>query len=222
MRKPFCALVSVIWLLRPQTTTAQGTTYISNLDQAAGGSMVVGSDSWLAESFFTGTNLPGYSLSSVQLKTVPASGAASGFSVAIYSNDPNNFRYPGNRLGELTGPDPAAGGIYAYTAANITLSPSTYYFVVVTAATSIANGAYSWSYAGVSSYTASGGWQLGPYHHSSADGSVWNRTAVPNMHFAVDASPVPEPAVAALMGIGLACLLLGRHKRNRVGEMRPF
>ena len=172
--------------------------------------MVVGSDSWLAESFFTGTNLPGYSLNSVQIKTVAASGTPGGFSVAVYSGSPNNFRYPGASLGELTGPDPASGGIYAYTAANIALSPSTYYFVVVTAATPIASGAYSWSYADVSSYPGRGGWQLGPYHNSSADGSVWNRTAVPNMHLAVKASPVPEPAAAALVAIGLACLALAR------------
>jgi len=177
--------------------------------------MAVGSDVWLAESFFTGTNLGGYDLTSVQLKTAPASGVPSGFSVAIYADDPKNFRYPGNHLGSLAGPDPEAGGIFTYTASGISLSPSTYYFVVLTAATSVTNGAHAWSFADVSSYTSSGGWFLGPYHHSSPDGSLWNRVAVPDFQFGVEAAAVPEPSVSVLAGFGLSCLALWRRERRQ-------
>ena len=62
---------------------AQGTTYLSNLGQVSSGSLVLGSDAWIAQSFYTGTSPDGYYLNSVQLLTVPAVGSPSGFAVSV-------------------------------------------------------------------------------------------------------------------------------------------
>jgi hypothetical protein len=62
------------------------TAYLSNLGQSSTGSLAVGSDSWLAASFGTGTNEGGYELNSIQLAMTDASGNPSGFTVMIYTN----------------------------------------------------------------------------------------------------------------------------------------
>jgi hypothetical protein len=52
-------IVLAVVLSAPQITQAQGTTYLSNLGEPSTGSLAVGSDSWLAVSFGTGTNVGG-------------------------------------------------------------------------------------------------------------------------------------------------------------------
>ena len=147
--------------LAPQIVQAQGTmTYLSNLNQASAGSLAVGSDSWLAAGFGTGNNANGYVLNSIQLGMTDASGNPSNFTVMIYANAGPTGIFPGSSLGTLDGSlNPATGGIFTYTpASNLTLSPSTFYYIVLTAGTTVANGAYDWSYAGANSYNPSGGW----------------------------------------------------------------
>src|SRR5271167_2904240 len=49
--------------------------------------------------------------------------------------------------------NPTTAGIYTYTpASSFSLLPGTGYFIVLTAATSVANGPYDWSHAGTYSY----------------------------------------------------------------------
>src|ERR1035441_4891149 len=64
MRKTIISgiIASVFGLLAPQIIQAQGTTYLSNLDQSSVGSVAVGSDSWLAGIFNTGHKLDGRGL----------------------------------------------------------------------------------------------------------------------------------------------------------------
>jgi hypothetical protein len=54
--------------------------------------------------------------------------------------------HPGNRVGTLTGSlNPLTSGIYTFTPAeSLTLSPNTQYFIVLTAGTPVADGAYQW------------------------------------------------------------------------------
>src|SRR5258705_1367541 len=106
--KSYLLFISTVLVATVVLVQAQGTTYISNLGQASGGSVVVGSDSWRAESFLTGTNPGGYTLDSIQLLTTLASGNPSGFSISVYSSNAMNFRYPGNSIGPLNRPDPSA------------------------------------------------------------------------------------------------------------------
>jgi len=128
---------------------AQGTI-MSNLGLTPTGSLGVGSDSWIAQQFFSeynANNTSAYVVTSVQLLMDPGSGNPGGFTVSIYSGSSG----PQKDLGALSGPDPSAGGLFTYTSSGITLlpynniNPPTDYFIVVTGATPVGQGAYAWS-----------------------------------------------------------------------------
>ena len=121
-----------IGLLTQQIIPAQGTLYVSNLGQTSTGSYAVGSDSWYAAVFVTGTNVGGYLLDSVQLAMTDAAGNPSSFAVMIYSEKlPAIAILPGSSLGILDGSaNPSTTGIYTYTDdANITLVSDAYYYM---------------------------------------------------------------------------------------------
>ncbi|MGH7990209.1 MAG: choice-of-anchor R domain-containing protein, partial [Limisphaerales bacterium] len=203
-----------ITLFTCRTIQAQGTTYVSNLDQTPTGSAEIGSDSWIAQEFDTLTTDPNtYILNSVQLLLNPASGSPSEFSVQIYSSPLNDA--PQQNLGNLSGSaDPSAGGLFTYTASGITLSPDMAYFVVVTAATPVAQGAYVWSAA--NSFTRTGNWTIDDVYYSSANGSSWTETIRQDVfQMAIYATPVPEPETVALFGVGLVALSFWRFRQNK-------
>ena len=210
MRKPIISGItaSVFGLLAPQILQAQGTTYLSNLDQSSVGSLAAGSDSWLAATFETGTNPGGYVLNSIQLAMTDAVGSTGGFMVMLYAPASGSF-LPGSSLGTLNGSlNPVTSGLYTYTpAANLTLAPRTTYSIVLTAGTTVANGAYEWSYAGINSYNPTDDWGtlsgvLGGAWTSSNGSSPWigNEGAFPQ--FAVNGTGVPEPGVLGLFVLG--------------------
>jgi hypothetical protein len=216
-------IVFAVALLAPQILQAQGTmTYLSNVDQASAGSLSVGSDSWLAALFITGTNSSGYTLDSIQLEMTSASGNPSGFTVMIYSKSPSDIGvFPGSSIDTLDGSlNPTTAGIYTYTPAlNLTLSASTDYFIVLTAGTTVANGAYDWSFMNTASYNPSGGW-LGAVTLSSGNGSsLWTRLGANSQYdyseFSIDAIPIPEPCVLALSGLG-GLLFLWHRRKSKV------
>src|ERR1041384_3547059 len=104
--------VLAVALSVPQITQAQGTTYLSNLGGTPVNSAAVGSDSWLAASFYTGNNPGGYFLDSFQLRMNDASNSPSGFAVMLYTTG----LFPRSSLGSLSGsPNPSTAGIYTYT-----------------------------------------------------------------------------------------------------------
>jgi hypothetical protein len=203
-------------LLLPQIMPAQGTLYLSNIGQPSDGSRVVGSDAWITQAFGTGTNVGGYNLNSIQLLMSAASGSPTGFSISVYSHDANDSRFPGSSLGSLGGPDPAAGEIFIYNTAGISLLPSTTYYVVLTAATPVADGAYSWTFTSSLSVNSGDGWSMaGGFRYSSVDGLDWNRIAGPLFQFGVNATVVPEPATFALASLGLVCLSFCRRENRQ-------
>ncbi len=208
-------ILSALALLTPQTSPAQGTVYVSNLNQPSTAGAPVASDSWFAESFETGTNPGGYTLNSIQLMLGLASGNPGGFGVSIYSE--NIHKFPGDSLASLTGStSPAAGGLFNYAASDVALLPSAYYFIVITAATPVAAGSYSWSVANNFTYSSADNWVLGPYYYASADGSVWTRNGHP-FEFVITATAVPEPSSLMLLGLGgLMFLGLARRKAKAV------
>ena len=124
--KILIVIVLTAGLFTSQTMQAQGTLYVSNLGQTSTGSESIGNDSWLAQIFRTGTKSGGYVLNSVQLLMDATSGSPGGFSVSIYSS-----LNPANKLGNLSGSDPSTGGVFTYTASDLILSPSTYYFTSI-------------------------------------------------------------------------------------------
>ncbi len=209
MRKIILSLFPVFGLLLPLMGEAQDTLYVSNLGQTPTGSASIGSDAWIAQRLITGTDSNGYNLDSIQLLMDASSGSPIGFNVSIYNFSGGN---PQNNLGSLTGLDPSVGGVFTYTASGITLSPSTFYFVVVTAATPIAQGAFVWS--ATRGFTqGSDMWAIDDGYLSSTDGSSWAFHIRQNVfQLAIDATPIPEPATYALAGLGLAALSFWRRK----------
>ena len=206
--------VFALAVLPPQILQAQGTTYLSNLDQSSSGTLAVGSDSWLAAPFGTGFNAGGYVLDSAQLSLTDASGSPSGFAVMIYAagiSGPLPVSYLVTLHGSL---DPVAAGVYTFTpASTLTLRPGVFYDVVLTAETPIAAGAYEWSFATTSSYNPSGGWFAGLSVLTSGNGSPpsWHVSAGNYAQFAINAS-VPEPSALALLALG--GFLFFWHRRN--------
>jgi len=201
-------------LVLPRMLPAQGTIYLSNLDYTSVTNTVVGNDSWRAADFRTGTNSLGYTLNSIKLLMDPASGNPSGFNVMLYSGG----SVPGNYLGSLSGSDPATGGVFTYAASSLTLLPATFYYVVLTSGTSVADGAYNWSVASVGQSTVSDGWRLGGGYFGSSDGASWTPYRPNPFQFAVDATAIPEPAFCALVGLGLVGLRFWRCQRRPVKE----
>jgi hypothetical protein len=211
----------VVAVSAAQMSRAQGTvTYLSNLGQASTGSVAVASDSWVAAAFRTGTNVPGYSLDSIQLAMTAASGTPSGFTVMVYSNVPPVGVGPGGSLATLNGSlDPVASGIYTYTpAGTLTLWPFTAYYIVLTAGTAIANGENEWSLAATNAYNPNAGWEAGGTWTSS-DGSSWHSSTLRYLQFAINGTPVPEPSTLGLLALG--GLVLVRHRRKAKAVQGP-
>lgn len=202
----------------PQITQAQGTTtYLSNLDQPSSGSLPVGSNSWLAIEILIGGSRAGYSLDSIQLAMTDASGNPNGFTVMLCSNAPIAFG-PGPVLGTLNGSlSPVSSGIYTYTpASNLTLKPGPY-FIVVTAGTAIADGAYGWSLAGAPPYDPVTGWVEVGGIFTSSNGSSWPLPTDGYFQFAISATPaVPEPSLLGLLALGGLFLVWHRRKGKAV------
>lgn len=205
MKKTIAAIVCVISLLPLRTTQAQGVLYVSNLGLPAAGSGAIGSNSWFAQTFVTGSNPGGYVLSSVQLLMDAPLGTPGGFTVSIYSKtgDPHSEHEPGDSpqasLGSLTGSEPTTVGIFSYTTPGIVLSPHTFYFVVVTAATSTNDSSYTWS--ATSGLTQSKGFTIDDEFFGSSDGSTW--TWYPRQRtfqIGLYASAVPPPNLSIVSG----------------------
>jgi len=216
MRKTIISgiIASVLGLLAPQIIQAQGTTtYLSNLGQPSAGSQPVGSNSWLAATILTGHNRAGYSLDSIQLAMTDASGNPSGFTVMLCSNAPIALG-PGPVLGTLNGSlSPVSSGIYTYTpASNLTLTPNSQYFVVITAGTAVADGAYAWSLAGAPPYDPVTGWVEVGGIFTSSNGSSWPLPTDGYFQFAINATAVPEPSTLRLLALG--GFFLVRHRRK--------
>lgn len=195
----FLAAISVM-----QFAQAQGTVYISNLDQTSARNNPVGSDSWYAADFYTGNNADGYTLDSIELAMTAAIGSPSSFTVMLYSMVGSRAPFPGSYLVALHGsPNPSTTAIFAYTSGSTyLLSPNTGYFMVLTSGTTIANGAYNWSNVSAISYQT-GGWLNDSGIYYSSNGSSWAIAGGSdwNAQFAVTATAIPEPSSLVLFGL---------------------
>jgi hypothetical protein len=194
-------IVLVLGLVVPETARSQGTLFVSSLGQPSTGSAALGSDSLLATTFLTGNNPDGYALDSLQLDMTPATGDPGGFTVQLYTaGNYNGTVVPVSSLGILTGSsDPVNAGLYTYTASGLTVAPSTLYFVVLSAGTPVASGAYAWSFDNSPAVT-SGGWSGSDFLLSSSDGSSW-KANFEDAQFSLTATAVPEPEPLYLLGL---------------------
>jgi hypothetical protein len=212
-------------ILAPQFIRAQGTmTYLSNLDQASAGSLAVGSNSWVAFGFQTGSDASGYVLNSVQMPMTDVSGNPSGFTVFLYSAalfpGAGIVWAPGGEIGTINNSlSPTTGGIYTFTAiSNLTLAPNGKYFIVLTSGTGVGDGAYELSYTAATNDILRNGWV--------GYGGVWTSTngalhlppfglTYDNLaQFALNATAIPEPGVLGLLSLGGFAFLWHRRKAN--------
>jgi PEP-CTERM motif len=191
-----------------KTALAQGTLYLSNLGQPPNSlGTGVGSSSWCAQSFNTGTFSDGYDLASIQL-SLSGSFAQNGNTLIAYLYT-DNHGVPGTSLTPLDGLNPGSKAIYSYTADGVLLSSSTTYWIAVTStqpvSTVIPKNFYLWFTTTSSSYTASDDWSINAQNYVaiSNDGTRWFKIQADPFLFAVDATPVPEPASLAVLGIGI-------------------
>jgi hypothetical protein len=196
-------IVLMVSLLTQQIAAAQGTVYMSNVGQPSTGSEPAGSNSWLAAGFVTGTNASGYIINSIQLDMLDATGNPSDLTVSLYTSN-IAAGSPDTELGALTGSlSPTTAGVYTYTLPfNHTFHPDTFYFIVLTAGTDVADGAYEWNLSTAHSYNPSGGWINGGPFLTSSNGSSWNGVAGIYPQFAITATAVPEPSPSLLLLLG--------------------
>ena len=217
LKKALLSLIAVNSTISAIPAFSQGSiNYLSNLGLPSSGSVPVGANGWYAADFSTGTNGGGYSLDSIQLAMTDPSGNPGGFTVTIYTGiDAHGGIFPGTGVAALSGSgNPATSGLYTYVPlSSLTLLPNMEYFVVVSAATDIASGSYSWSVAN----TGSPGYNT--YHWGgeiffaqSSDGVNWNYTSGTYGQFSLDATPTPEPGGVFLLAMG--GLLIGVKHRN--------
>jgi hypothetical protein len=210
-------IVFAVGMLTQQIIQAQGTIEVSNLGGPSAGSAAVGSDSWLATQFITGGigNSSDYELDSIQLAMTTASGDPSDFTVMLFSATGTLAapQYPAVSLGTLDGSaNPSATGIYTFTpTANIVLLPTTSYFIVLTAGTTVANGAYDWSFVGNDPGVYTGSWDGIIDFEQSSDGSSWSTIGY-GAQYAITATPVPEPGELALIAAGSLFFIWHRQK----------
>jgi hypothetical protein len=193
-------ILFMVGLITHHIAQAQGTTYVSSLGQTSTGNSSVGSNLWLATDFRTGANIGGYSFNAIDIGMTNALGSPSGFTVMIYTAVINTADFPGSSLGTLSGSlNPVTAGTYTYIPTNnLTLSPSTDYWIVVTDGTAIANGAYEWSVTGTFSPNLNGGWHGDDTFADSSNGSTWNYIGGTYPLFAINATAVPEPSPSVL------------------------
>ena len=105
MREIAIKSIIAFLLLAARVASAQGTTtFLSNIGQPSSGSQTVGSDSWFAAGFVTGTDASGYLLDSIQLGMASSTGSPSGFTVMLYEDagSPAGLS-PGSSLGTFMG-----------------------------------------------------------------------------------------------------------------------
>ena len=112
----------------PAQAQAQAQVLVSNIGQANfGGAHLYEFD--LAQTFTTGSNSAGYTLTSVELDIEAAADHSTAFTVSLHSN---NSGTPGANLGTLSNPTPiSTNGVYAFTTRGIALAADTTYFVVI-------------------------------------------------------------------------------------------
>jgi hypothetical protein len=126
----------------------------------------------------------------------------------IYTEVGFDDDFPGSSLGTLDGSlNPVFTAAYTYADdSNITLTPNSSYFIVLSEGTAVVNGDYQLSHAFFNSYNPSGGWGVPPGVSSgvfrSSDGSSWNSISGVYPQFAINATAIPEPSSEILLGLG--------------------
>ena len=205
---------------------ARAETVLSNLTATISSTDYVQSGSWFAQSF--DTNAQAWTLNSV---TVSSDGGNNNFNTGNFfldvydSTGSGGSRTPGALVGHLTGTDkPVLQQLYTYTAAGISLDPSSRYWVVF--GVTSGNPDYNFNYAdavaatGVWSYPY-GGTFGGVVANSSNQGSSWSLSNYGPFLLEFDATVAAVPEIdpasfGSALSLVLGALGLAERKRRRV------
>ena len=206
--------------------TSRAETVLSNLTATVSSTDYVQSGAWFAQSF--DTDAQAWTLNSV---TVSSDGGNSNFNTGNFfldlydSTGSGGSRTPGALVGNLSGTDkPILQQLYTYTAAGISLAPSSRYWLVF--GVTSGNPDYNFNYAedvaatGVWSYPYGGSFG-GVVANSSNQGGSWSLSNYGPflLEFDATAAAVPEidPAsFGSALSLVLGALGLAERKRRRV------
>ena len=205
---------------------ARAETVLSNLTATVSSTDYLESTYWFAQSF--DTNAQAWTLNSV---TVSSDGGNSNFNTGNFfldvydSTGSGGSRTPGALVGHLSGTDkPVLQQLYTYTAAGISLAPSSRYWVVF--GVSSGNPDYNFNYAediaatGVWSYPY-GGTGGGVVANSSNQGATWSLSNYGPFLLEFDATVAAVPEIdpassGSVLSLVLGALGLAERKRRRV------
>jgi len=219
MKKTFL-LLSCVSLLSLTDIVRADSTYLSNLSESTDGYESITklpSGVWVAQSFETGTAGGGYTLESVSLSMSEGSESDVPLKLYLYSGDRATTKI-GELLYEFTSTDSYdhTAGIKLWDAPDAaSLGPNAKYWLILESDTE--SGSYSWDYTSSSSASSLQNWSIPTtltYAIYSSD--EWTYNDGRPQKFSVNATAVPEPSVAMLVGLGtLAGLMFqGRRRAN--------
>jgi len=209
-------ILRIIALLGVIATGASAQT-LSTMGNSKGFQNVVQSE-WLAQSFATGSNSAGYTLTSVSLvlavAKLPASGGGGDdgptggpLFVSIYSSSGSGVGSPLTD-GLLAGASNPSSGNDVWTPASgstVVLAPSTEYWLVAT--TNATASEYAWGVALHQETEGDIGWSIpGGYDYSSNQGRTWSATSNDTLFSLgateVTAAPEPQTWTCVLLALG--------------------
>jgi hypothetical protein len=151
-------------------------------------------------------------LNSIQLQLGTPIGMPSGFSLGIYDG---NVSTPGNLLQSLVGTEPTGSGVFTFQSSGLALQPNSAYFIVATASTPLASGAFQWDVTSWVDQAHVFDFGAGGLLFESVDGHAWAYSRPNNFMFAVNATTIPEPSAMAFVGLGSLLLATNRFIRLR-------
>ena len=148
--------------------------------------VIIPNDDLVAQTFTTGSNKAGYTVTSVDI--VSADSDDDSFTASIWTTDASG--YPDTAHATLTAPSSFAAGTLAFSApANTTLAPNTTYTV------RIAPGANSVTFGSALSNFDNGrsGWSIGNAHHRRPSGGSWQAPSNSSLRIAIKGYANPNP-----------------------------
>ena len=190
------AAVTLLALLSPAPGHAQTTdvTYVSNIDQ--GDDSDYQTTQLRAQSFTTGSQSGGYTVTHVDIGSDDAEGDA--FSAAIYTT--NSSGHPVSEVAALTPPSSFATGTLTFTVpANTTLAASTTYSVRIVNSSSSDPARIDTTTSNDEDTGAASGWSIGDSAHrkTSPTSGSWTARAA-SIRIAIRYNPPPNtPATGA-------------------------
>ena len=205
-----CVLVLVV------SERALSTEYLSNLSESTSGNVTIDSSRKVAQSFWSGDNSGGYSLTSITLLMAEGSSNSSPLHVSLFSSSGSEV---GSWIGDFTTSDPysSAGGEHSWTPGDsIVILSNTKYWIVLE--TTESSHGYNWDYTASTSASSQDGWSIPETNtYAYGTGSGWSYSDGRPQQIAVLASAVPEPStyVLAVAGVVVGLLVLRRRETRQ-------